>query len=66
MNTTQPRIRTVGDKWPRFVIVRETPEPGKQREYWDGEKWVRKLRSALLYAHTKFVRRDLKKVRGQD
>lgn len=65
MNTIQPKIRTVGDEWPRFVIVRESPEPDKQREYWAGEKWVRELRDALLYAHKKFVREDLKKVRAE-
>ena len=66
MNTIQPKIRTVGGKWPRFVIVRESPEPDKQREYWDGEKWGRKLRAAQLYAQKKFVREDLKKMRGED
>ena len=65
MNTIQPKIRTIGGKWPRFVIVRECPEADNQREYWAGEKWVRGLRAALLYAHRKFVRRDLKKMRGQ-
>ena len=66
MNTIQPKIRTIGGKWPRFVIVRESPEPDARPEYWDGEKWVRELRAALLYAHKKFVRGDLKKVLGEE
>ena len=66
MNTTQPKIRTIGGQWPRFVIVRESPEPGKQREFWGGEKWVRELRAALLYAHKAFVRKDLKKMRAEE
>jgi hypothetical protein len=66
MNTIQPKIRTVGVNWPRFVIVRESSEPDNQREYWAGEKWVREVRAALLYADKKFVREDLKKIRGQD
>ena len=66
MNTIQPKIRTIGGKWPRFVIVRESPEPDNQREYWAGEKWVRELRAALLYAHRKFVREDLKKMRAEE
>jgi hypothetical protein len=65
MNTTQPKIRTTDGKWPRFVIVRESPEPDHQQQFWGGEKWVRELRTALLYAHEKFVRKDLKKMQGE-
>ena len=66
MNTTQPKIRTLGGKWPRFVIVRDSPEPDVHRQYWDGMKWVREFRAALLYAHKRFVREDLKKMRGEE
>ena len=62
MSTIQPKIHALGGKWPRFVILRESPEPGNQREYWGGEKWVGELRAALLYAHQTLVRRDLKKM----
>ena len=65
MNTTQPKIRTIGGQWPRFVIVRESSEADNQREYWAGDKWVRERRAALLYAHQKFVRDDLKKMRAE-
>ena len=51
MNTIQPKIHALGGKWRRFVILRESPEPHNQREYWGGEKWVGELRAALLYAH---------------
>jgi hypothetical protein len=66
MNKTQLRIRTTGGTWPRFVIVRDTPEPDSQREYWGGQTWVREFRAALLYAHKKFAREDLKTVRGKE
>jgi hypothetical protein len=66
MNTIQPKILAIGGKWTRFVIVRESPEPDNQREYWAGEKWVREPRAALLYAHQKLVKKDLKKIRGED
>jgi hypothetical protein len=65
MNTTHPKIRTIGGKWPRFVIVREPSETDNQPELWGGEKWVRELRAALIYAHKKFVREDVKKIRGE-
>ena len=65
MNTTQPKIRTIGGQWPRFVIVPESFEADNRREYWAGDKWVRERRAALLYAHKAFVRADLKKMRGQ-
>ena len=65
MNTTQPKIRTIDGKWPRFMIVQESPEPDVRPQYWDGKKWVGELRAALLYAHQKFVRQDLKKMRQQ-
>ena len=66
MSTTHPKIRTIDGKSPRFVIVREAPGPDNQREFWGGEKWVREFRAALLYAHKRFVREDLKKVRGEE
>ena len=66
MNTIQPKILAIGGQWPRFVIVQESPEPDAHPQFWDGEKWVRELRAALLYAHKKFVRGDLKKVRGEE
>jgi hypothetical protein len=65
MNTIQPRILTIGGQWPRFVIVQDSPGPDACPQFWDGEKWVRELRAARLYAHKKFVRGDLKKVRGE-
>jgi hypothetical protein len=65
MNTTRPKIRTVGDKWRRFLIVRESPEPDRQPEYWGGDTWVRDRRAAVLYAHQNFVREDLKKMQGK-
>lgn len=65
MNTTHPKTRTIDGKWPRFVIVRESPEPDNQREFWGGVKWFGEFRAALLYAHKKLVREDLKKVRGE-
>ena len=65
MNTIQPKILTIGGQWPRFVIVQDSPEPDACPQFWDGEKWVRELRVALLYAHKKFVRGDLEKVRGE-
>jgi len=66
MNTIQPRILTIDGRWPRFVIVQESPEADAPRQFWDGEKWVRELRAALLYAHKKFVRGDLKKIVGKE
>ena len=65
MNTIQPKILTIGGQWPRFVIVQDSPEPDACPQFWDGEKWVRELRAARLYAHKKFVRGDLKKVRRE-
>jgi hypothetical protein len=66
MNTIQPKILTIGGQWPRFVIVQDSPEPDACPQFWDGEKWVRELRAARLYAHKKSVRGDLKKVRGEE
>ncbi len=62
MNTIQPKIRTIDGKWPRFVIVQDPPDPGAPPQYWDGNKWVGEFRVALLYAHQKFARADLKKM----
>lgn len=66
MNTTRPKIRTVGGKWRRFVIVQESSGDDARPKYWDGTKWVEESRAALLYAHQKFVREDLKKMRGPE
>ena len=62
MNTTEPKIRTIGGKWRRYVIAREALEPDTQRQYWDGAKWILERRVARLYAHLTAAREDLKKV----
>lgn len=65
MNTTEPKIRTIDGKWPRFVIVRKSLEPDRHPEFWNGKKWVGKFRAALLYAQKKFLGEDWKKMRQQ-
>ena len=63
-NLTTKNIET-GTSIFAFVIVQDSPEPDACPQFWDGEKWVRELRAARLYAHKKSVRGDLKKVRGE-
>ncbi len=62
MNTTEPKIRTIGGKWRRYVIARGALEPDTQRQYWDGAKWIPERRAARLYAHLAAAREELKKV----
>jgi hypothetical protein len=50
-------VRRVGDRWVRWILIRDPDTPF--RRYWNGRKWVRRLRNARLYDHLGVVLEDI-------